>query len=106
MNIKQQNLQALHLGPGGTVLALLAPAVAAACAPGVGRGQMGSALMGSLDFVFMFFDGGTFWVLPLTYFIFPKVPGCACFPNRSKSITFAAAPLVSTPLVQKPKAAG
>ena len=28
----------------------------------------------------MLFDRWTFWVLPLTYFIFPKVPGCTFFP--------------------------
>ena len=36
----------------------------------------------------MFFDRGTFWVLPLTYstFIFPKVPGGTFFPNLTKSL--------------------
>ena len=50
---------------------------------------MGSALMGSLQI----------WLLPLTYFIFPEVPGHTFFPNLSKLITFAAAPLVLTPCV-------
>ena len=50
---------------------------------------------------FMFFDGGTFWVLPLTYFYLPKSARAYLFPNLSnKSITFAAAPLVLTPFVR------
>ena len=40
-------------------------------APGLGTGQMGSALMGVTD-NFMFFDRGTYWVLPLTYLLLPK----------------------------------
>ena len=64
----------------------------------VGECQMGSVLMGSLQ-MSCFIDRGTFWVLPLTYFIFPKVPGRTFSPNRSKFITFAAAPLVLTPVV-------
>ena len=40
-----------------------------------GAGQMGTAH-------FMFFDRGTFWVLPFTYVSIPKkVPGRACFRN-------------------------
>ena len=50
---------------------------------------------------FMFFDRGTFWVLPLTYLlILPKVPGRTFLPNLSKFMTSAAAPLVSTPFVR------
>ena len=48
----------------------------------------------------MFFDRGTFWVLPLTYFYIPKVPGRTFLPNLSKFITFAAAPLALTPFVR------
>ena len=48
----------------------------------------------------MIFDRGTFWVLTLTYFYLPKVPGRTSFPNLSKLITFAAAPLVLTPFVR------
>ena len=32
-----------------------------------GKGQTGSALVGSLQ-ILVLFDRGTFWVLPLTYF--------------------------------------
>ena len=42
---------------------------------------------------FMFFDRGTFWVLPLTCFYLPKRAQAYFFPNRSTIITFAAAPL-------------
>ena len=40
-----------------------------------------------------FFDGGTFWELPLTYFYLP-------FSNLSKFLTSAAAPFASTPFVR------
>ena len=61
---------------------------------------MGSALMGSPQNNSMFVDRGTFWVAPLTYFIFPKVLGRTFFPNGSKLMTFAAATLVLTPFVR------
>ena len=49
----------------------------------------------------MLLDRGTFGGLPSTYFyITPRVPGRTSFPNLSKSITFAAAPLVLTPFVR------
>ena len=40
----------------------------------LGKGQMGSALMNGVTAIYfcMFFDRGTFWVLPLTYFYLPK----------------------------------
>ena len=66
-----------------------------------GKGQMGSALsalMGSLQIPC--FLTGTFWVLPLTYFYLPKSASAHLFPNLSKFITFAAAPLVLTPFVR------
>ena len=36
----------------------------------LGKGQLGSALMGSLQF--LYFLTGTFWVLPLMYFYLPQ----------------------------------
>ena len=61
---------------------------------------MGSALMGSLQ-ISMWFDRGTFWVLPLTYFCLPKgARTYLFFHNLSKLMTFAAAPLVLTPFVR------
>ena len=62
----------------------------------IGKGQTGSALMGSLRLIF-FFDRGTFWVLPLTCFYPPKSDRAY---HLSKFITFAAAPLVLTPFVR------
>ena len=55
---------------------------------------------------FMFCDRGTFGVLPLTYLIFTKVSGRTFFPNLSKGITFAAAPLVLTPFVRNKRVDG
>ena len=49
---------------------------------------------------FMFFDRGTFWVLPLTYSYLPKSARAYLFPQSVKFITFAAAPLVLTPFVR------
>ena len=58
----------------------------------VGRGQVGSALMGSLLIMFNVFDRGNFGLLRLIYFMFPKVTaGRTFFPNLSKFTTFAAA---------------
>ena len=47
----------------------------------------------------MFFDKGTCWVL-VTYFYIPKSARAYLFPNLTKLITFAAAPLVLTPFVR------
>ena len=70
----------------------------------LGKGQNGVSANG-VAANSMCFGRGTFWVLPFTYFIFPKVPGRTFFPNPSKVITFAAAPLVSTPFVRNQGAA-
>ena len=44
--------------------------------PQLGRGEMGSALMGPLQLLCLF-DRGTFRVLPLTYFDLPMHAVCA-----------------------------
>ena len=64
-----------------------------------GKGQMGSALMGSLQ-ISCFFDRGTFLVLSLTYFYLPESARAYLFPQSVKIITFAAAPLVLTPFAR------
>ena len=65
------------------------------------KGTNGFSTNGVTANLFLF-EGGTFWVLPLTYFCLPqKVPGCTFFPNLSKFITFAAAPLAWTSFVRK-----
>ena len=49
----------------------------------LGKGQMGSALMGSTVNC-MLFDGGTFGVLPLTYCYIPKYVMAYLFPKSTK----------------------
>ena len=67
--------------------------------PGLGEGQIGLSTDGVTTDI-MLFDGGTFWVLPLTYFYLPKsARGYLLSPNLSRLFTFTAAPLVSTPFV-------
>ena len=72
------------------------PAATKRC--GFGEGQLGSALTESLH---VFFDTGSFWVLPLTEptFILPQVTGHTFFPICQTNITFSAVPLVLTPFV-------
>ena len=64
------------------------------------KGQIGSALMGSLHF--LFFDRGTFWVLPLTYFYVPKsARAYLC----SQSVTihyFRSGPISADPICRQP----
>ena len=73
-------------------------AVAVARAP-IGKGQMGSALMGSLQI--SCFLTGTFRVLPLTNFDIPKSAKVIPFSPLCQQIsTFAAAHLVLTPFVR------
>ena len=64
-----------------------------------GKGKMGSALMGSLQ-ISCALTEGPFGYCRLPTCFFPKVPGRTFFPNLSKTITFAAAPLVLTPFVR------
>ena len=65
----------------------------------LGKGQMGSALMGALQT--SCFDRGTFWVLPLTHFCLPNSARAYLLPQSVKiRYTFAAAPLVLTPFVR------
>ena len=61
------------------------------------KGTNGVSTHGVTTF-FSFFDG-FFWVLQLTYFYIPTSARVYFFPNLSKLITFAAAPLVLTPFV-------
>ena len=66
-----------------------------------GKGQMGSALMGSLRFFLCFSTEGLFWVLPLTY-IFPKVPGRTFFPQSIKQTYFCSGPISVDPICPQP----
>ena len=60
----------------------------------------GVSIINRVTAIFVFFDGGTFWVLPLTFFYIPKSARAYLFPKSVKSITCAAAPLVLTPFVR------
>ena len=60
---------------------------------------MGSALMGSLQ-ISCFLHRGTFWVLPLTYFLSSAKCQDIPFSPICQNSLFAAAPLVSTPFVR------
>ena len=74
----------------------------------LGKGQMGLALMGSLQIscFFCLFWQSTFGYSLCPTFISPEVTGCTFFPNLSKFITFAAAPLLLTPFVRNQNAPG
>ena len=52
---------------------------------------------------FMFFDRGTFWVLPLTYFYIPKSARAYLFPNLSRAITFCSGPISADPICPQPR---
>ena len=67
--------------------------------PGVGKGQLGSALMWSLQ-TSRFLTEALFGYYLYPSFIFAKVPGRTFFHYLSKFITFATAPLVLTPFVR------
>ena len=55
----------------------------------------------------MFFDRGTFWVLPLSHFYIPKRARAHLFPQSVKQIiTFAAAPLVLATFVRNQPTVG
>ena len=58
----------------------------------LGKGQMGSALIGSLH-LFILFDRGTFWVLPLTYFYIPRSVRAYLFPQSVNIHYFCSGPI-------------
>ena len=65
----------------------------------VGKGRMGSALMGSLQ-ISRFLTEGLFGGTPVNLrFIFPKMPGCTFFPNLSKSLPHLSAAKVGLDMV-------
>ena len=47
---------------------------------------------------FMFFDRGTFWVLPLTYFYLPKSAWAYLFPQSVKAHYFCSGPISADPI--------
>ena len=74
----------------------------------IGKGQMRSALMGSrfycFFFIFIFFDRGTLWVLPLTYFYFclPKSARAYIFPQYVNIHYFCSGPISVAPICPQP----
>ena len=66
----------------------------------LGKGQMGSALMGSLRI--SCFWTGTFWLLPLTYFSLPKSARAYPFPQSVKIDYFRNGPISVDPICPQP----
>ena len=56
--------------------------------------------------IFKFFDGGTFWVLPLTNFYLPRSARAHPFHSSVKSHYLRSSPIGVDPLCPQPKAAG
>ena len=67
-----------------------------------GEGQMGSALMGSLQ-IAMFFDRGTFGVLPLIYFYIPRSARAYLFFQSVKIHHFCSGPISVDPSCPQPR---
>ena len=67
---------------------------------GAPRGTDGVSTDGFTAFSNMFFDGGTFWVRPLTYFYLPNSARAYLFPQPVKNKYFCSAPLVLTSFVR------
>ena len=64
----------------------------------LGEGQMGSALMGSLHFLVVSFDRGTFCVFSLTYFYLPKSARAYLFYQSVKIHYFCSGPVSADPI--------
>ena len=91
-------------GPPGLAASALPVSTRRIGAKDVGKGQMGSALMGSLQ-MSCFFDRGTFWVPPLTYFHLPKSARAYLFPQSVKTHYFCSGPISVDPICPQPKIA-
>ena len=70
----------------------------------VEKGQVWSALMGSLQIYF--FDRGTFWILPLTCFYIPKSAWACLFPQSVKIRYFCSGPIRVDPIRPQPSESG
>ena len=53
---------------------------------------------------FMFFDRGTLWVLPLTYFYLPKSARAYLFPQSVRNHYFCSGPIRVDPICPQPNA--
>ena len=69
----------------------------------VGKGRMGSALIGATA-SFMLFDRGAFGVLPLTYFYIHKGARSYLFPQSVKIHDFCSGPVSVDPVCPQPRA--
>ena len=68
--------------------------------PEFGKGQLRSALMGSLR-ISCFLQ--TFWILPLTYFYIPKGARAYLFPQSVKHRNFCSDPTSVNPICPQPR---
>ena len=68
----------------------------------LGKGQRGSALMGSLQLLMFSFDRGTFSVLPLTYCYLPKSARAYLFPRAVKLRYLCSGPISVDPICLQP----
>ena len=66
------------------------------------RGQVGSALMGSL-LISLFVDRETFWVLPLTYLYLPNSARAYLFPQYVKMYYLCSGPVSVDPICPHPR---
>ena len=72
--------------------------------PAFGNGHIGVSTNGSLHY--LFFDRGTFWVLPLTCFYLPRVARAYLFPQPVKIHYFCSGPMSVDPTCPRPNPAG
>ena len=74
---------------------------ASAAIPRTRKGTNGVSANGVSEFCV--FDGGTFWVLPLTYFYLPKRARAYLFPESVKIGYFCSGPISVDPICPQPK---
>ena len=68
----------------------------------LGKGQNGVSTKG-VTAIFMFFDRGTFWVLPLTYCCLPESARAYLFPQSVKNNDFRSGPVSVDPICPQPR---
>ena len=69
----------------------------------LGKGQSGVSTNG-VTAIFTFFDRGTIWVLPLTYFCLPQSAGAYLSPQSVKIHYFCSGPISVDPICPQPRA--
>ena len=73
--------------------------------PALRKGAEGVSTSGVTAISFQVFDGGTFWVLPLTYFYLPKGARAYLFPQSIRIRYFCSGPIRVDPICPQPKPA-